>query len=231
MTAPILSFRNVGVAYRKRLSLFAKKDWVLRDLNFDLYRGEVLGVIGRNGAGKSTLLKLFGNIIEPDQGSIQRHSGITSQLLTLNLGFNRKLTGEENALMALVTHGMTIKQAKMKIDDVIKFAELEHISSQPLKTYSAGQRARLGFSISIQAKPDILLLDEILGVGDKNFKQKSKALIKEKVNSHQTVILVSHSAKTIKNLCSKAIWIENGNIKASGCANQVTDLYLKAQQA
>ncbi|WP_299593132.1 ABC transporter ATP-binding protein [uncultured Microbulbifer sp.] len=223
----LLNFQNVGVAYRKRLSIFSSKQWVLRGLNFKLYRGETLGVIGRNGAGKSTLLKLFANIIEPDEGEIYRSPNTSSQLLALNLGFNRKLTGKENAIMALVTNGSSIREAKARIQEIMQFAELEHIASHPLKTYSAGQRARLGFSIAIQAKPDILLLDEILGVGDKNFKEKSKKLIKQKLNSEQTVILVSHSPKTINNLCSKAIWIENGNIRAAGCAKEVTTEYLK----
>ncbi|WP_444958051.1 ABC transporter ATP-binding protein [Microbulbifer sp. ZKSA002] len=225
MSSPILTFSKVGLAYRGRLSLFTKPNWVLKDISFELLPSETLGVIGRNGAGKSSLLKLLADIIAPNSGKIHRQPQIKSQLLSLGLGFNKKLSGIDNALMALVTQGSSIRDAKELIPVIIEFSGLGDTIKEPVGTFSAGQKARLGFATAIHATPDILLLDEILGVGDKDFKRKSTKALKEKVQSNQTVVLVSHSIQTLRKLCDRVLWIENGMVNAIGGAQEILDMY------
>lgn len=225
MKHEIMKFEEVGLAYRRSLNPFEKKNWVLKELSFQLFSGEVLGVIGKNGAGKSTLLRLLSGIISPNKGKIIRDNKLRSQLLTLNLGFIPKLSGLDNAIISLVTQGKTIKEAKRLIDAVIDFSELNDLINQPVNTYSSGERARLGFAIAMQASPDILLLDEMLGVGDKDFKIKSAKALKERINSEQTAVLVSHSAGTIKQFCERTLWIENGKIAECGPTELVLQKY------
>lgn len=225
MNSEIMSFHNVGLAYRRSLNPFTPKNWVLKDIDFQLYRGEVLGVIGHNGAGKSTLLRLLAGIIAPNRGRITREKGIRSQLLTLNLGFMHKLSGFDNAIMSLVTQGKTIKEAHKLIDGVIEFSGIPHLMDHSVSTYSAGERARLGFAIAMQATPDILLLDEMLGVGDKEFKVKSGKALKERVQSDQTAVLVSHSPGTIRKFCERTLWIEEGRVRALGPTDTVLEEY------
>ena len=225
MNREIMSFEGVGLAYRRSLNPFSKKNWVLKDINFQLYRGEALGVIGHNGAGKSTLLRLLAGIIAPNRGTIIKESGIRSQLLTLNLGFIHKLSGFDNAIMSLVTQGKTIKEAHELVEGVIEFSGIGHLMDHSVSTYSAGERARLGFAIAMQATPDILLLDEMLGVGDKAFKVKSAKALQERVQSDQTAVLVSHSAATIRKFCERALWIEDGVVKGLGPADTVLNRY------
>ncbi|WP_445357341.1 ABC transporter ATP-binding protein [Microbulbifer sp. ANSA002] len=225
MKSPILRFSNVGLAYRKRLSLFAKPDWVLKDISFDLFAGETLGVIGRNGAGKSSLLKLLAGIILPNTGKIHRPANTQSQLLSLGLGFNQNLSGIDNALMALVTQGSGIRQAKELIPTIAEFSGLGDKIKEPVGTFSSGQKARLGFAAAIHSTPDILLLDEILGVGDKEFKKKSGEALRKRVQSNQTVVLVSHSLQTLRDLCDRILWIENGVVKEIGDAQIVLNSY------
>lgn len=221
----ILSFKNVGIALRQKKSLLSSKKIILNDITFDLYRGETLGVIGKNGAGKSTLLKLLGDIIKPDKGYIHRAPNTVCQLLSLSLGFNKNLSGYDNTIMALVTQGKSIKDAKKLTPMVAKFGGIEHIMDQPVGTYSAGERARLSFSIAINTSPDILLLDEILGVGDKEFKKLSSHELKCRIKSNQTVVLVSHSINTLKEHCDRILWIENGNVHMLDKAINVVQAY------
>ncbi|WP_444933550.1 ABC transporter ATP-binding protein [Microbulbifer sp. JTAC008] len=225
MNGEVLTFEDVGVGFRRRLNPFSKKRYILEGLSFELYQGETLGVIGRNGAGKSTLLKLLAGIIQPDKGRISRPKGIKSQLLSLNLGFNKNLSGYDNAVMALVTQGKSISEAKALASEIAKFGEIEHLMEQPVGTYSAGERARLGFSIAIRTTPEILLLDEILGVGDKKFKKRSSQELKKKVKSNQTVVLVSHSIRTLNKFCDRVLWIDEGKVKMLGSTERVLDCY------
>jgi lipopolysaccharide transport system ATP-binding protein len=227
MSDVLLTFEHVGLAYRRALNPFESKNWVLKELNFEVYRGEVLGVIGRNGAGKSTLLRLLADIIAPNKGRIKRASSTRSQLLTLSLGFNDKLSGSDNTIMSLVTQGKTIREAKKLLKKVVDFAEIEHLMEHPVSTYSSGERSRLGFSIALQATPEILLLDEMLGVGDQNFKKKSTKALKERVDSDQTAVLVSHSAQTIREYCNRVLWIEDGEMKMLGDTESVINAYEK----
>jgi lipopolysaccharide transport system ATP-binding protein len=225
MNQKILSFHHVGIAYRRTLNPFSEKNWVLRDVSFDLYRGEVLGVVGHNGAGKSTLLRLLARIIAPNTGSVEVEKGVRSQLLTLNLGFIHKLSGYDNAIMSLVTQGKTIKEAYDLVGGVIEFSGIEHLMDYPVSTYSAGERSRLGFAIAMQATPDILLLDEMLGVGDQEFQKKSSAALRERVLSDQTAVLVSHSPSTISKFCERTLWIEGGIVRSLGPTKLVLKEY------
>ncbi|AWF81865.1 ABC transporter [Microbulbifer sp. A4B17] len=225
MSSPILTFSKVGLAYRGKLSLFTKQNWVLKDISFELLTGETLGIVGRNGAGKSSLLKLLADIIAPNTGKIHRQPRVKSQLLSLGLGFNKNLSGIDNALMALVTQGSGIRHAKAMIPVITEFSGLGDIIKEPVGTFSAGQKARLGFATAIHATPDVLLLDEILGVGDREFKQKSAKALKNKVQSNQTVVLVSHSIQTLRKLCDRVLWIESGTVKSIGEAQEVLSMY------
>jgi lipopolysaccharide transport system ATP-binding protein len=221
----ILSFDDVGLAYRRTLNPFSEKNWILNDINFELYRGEVLGVVGRNGAGKSTLLRLLADIVSPNSGFISRTPGSRSQLLTLALGFIPKLNGYDNAVISLVTQGKTISEAKKLIPEIISFSEIGHLMDHPVSTYSSGERSRLGFAIAMNATPDILLLDEMLGVGDKNFQLKSSKALKKWVNSDQTAVLVSHNPAAILESCQRVLWIENGHVKMIDEASKVIEAY------
>lgn len=227
MNEEVLKFSKVGLAYHRNISFWSPKNWVINDLSFELYQGEVLGVIGKNGAGKSTLLRLIADIVSPNRGHIWRKPKARAQLLTLNLGFNNQLTGKDNAIMSLVIQGKSIKEAKSLLPAIEDFSELENLLHFPVSTYSSGQKARLGFAIAIQAKPDILLLDEMLGVGDIDFQKKSSKELKKIVNSEQTVVLVSHNPITLRSFCDRILWIDNGTTKSIGNCNSILDEYLQ----
>lgn len=231
MNEKLLSFHNVGLAYRRSVKPFSEKSWVLRDVSFELRKGEVLGVIGRNGAGKSTLLKLLADIIAPDKGKVVRTPGIKTQLLSLSLGFNPQLTGYDNAILASVMLGKSIKEAKSLIPEIVAFGEIGHLMDHPVSTYSSGEKARLGFSIAMQASPDILLLDEVLSVGDQSFRVKSGNALTEWIMSDQTAVLVSHNLNTMKRFCERILWIENGKARMLGESNEVITAYNEAVAA
>jgi len=223
--AVVLLARNIGVTYRRRTG-FLKRDRfeALRDVSFDLYQGESLGVIGGNGAGKSTLLKVLSGIIRPDKGEVV-NQGHSAALLSLQLGFDPNLTGRDNAMVSGMLLGFRRKQVEQKLDEIIAFSELEEFIDFPLHTYSAGMRARLGFSVAFHMEPDILLVDEVLGVGDADFQRKSRAEMERKIASDKTIVLVSHSTDVIRKLCNRAVWIENGETCMEGDVGEVTKAY------
>jgi len=226
MHTPLLSLNHVGVAYRRRVGLFKREPfWALRDVNFDLFNGETLGIIGRNGVGKSTVLQIIAGMIEPDVGVIKRFQPAIASLLTLQVGFINHLSGRDNAILSGLMMGLSKQRIVECIDNIIDFSELGNAIDQPVYTYSSGMRARLGFSVAILAEPDILLIDETLGVGDIRFKEKSTAAIKQRIQSDQTVVLVSHNGGLIRELCNRVAWIENGVSKAQGDSNLVLDEY------
>lgn len=225
--SPILQIEHVGVRYWQQKGWFRRKSdpyWALKDLNFDLYPGDSLGVIGKNGAGKSTLLRLMAGIIEPDAGQVISY-GAKTALMTLNSGIYPDLTGLQNILLGGVLLGFSEEEVKAKLDDIIAFAELEDFIHQPVRTYSAGMKARLGFSRAVTLEADVLLVDEVLSVGDRQFRQKSEALMKERIRSEQTVVYVSHSEKSVRDLCNRALWIEDGVVREMGTADEVVDVY------
>lgn len=224
---PIMSLKSVAVTYKKGRSLFSKdRHNVFHDLSFAIYEGESLGVIGRNGAGKSTLLKLLAGVIAPDRGEIFA-PGIKSALLSLGAGFNHQLSGRRNITINGMLLGFSRQEIEEKTDSIIEYSELGSAIDDDVKTYSAGMRARLGFSIAIQLRPDVLLIDEALGVGDAAFMRKSSQSLRNMVQSNQTVVLVSHQGATIKSLCDRAVWIEEGVLRKTGPADEVVAEYEK----
>lgn len=230
MTDKLISLTDVGVSYSSHRALkSAEKSWALNNIDLDLYRGETLGIIGRNGVGKSTLLKVLADIIEPDQGKVERQV-CRSTLLSLRVGFLNHLDARENAIMAGMLLGLQRGEAEARIPDILEFAELDSMEKVPIGTYSTGMVARLGFSIAMQIDPDILLIDEMLAVGDAGFREKSAAALRERMKSDRTVVLVAHNEQVIRNLCNRVIWIENGRCKATGTADEIFSQYKESLQ-
>jgi len=221
----VMSFHDVGISYRKTLQIFgSNNNWALRHVSFEVRKGETLGIIGRNGAGKSTLMKLLANIIDPDEGFIEREPG-TLQLLSLQVGFLMHLTGRENAIMSGMLLGLRKKDVLSVMEKIIDFSELGKQIDDPVRTYSAGMRARLGFSVAQQTNPDVLLIDEALSVGDAQFREKSKSVMVERIKSDKTVIIVSHNEQTIREFCNRVIWLHDGKVRLSGDADVVLSAY------
>ncbi len=221
----LLQVDNISLKYSIRKSYFGRQEVeVLKGLSFELMEGECLGVIGRNGSGKSTLLKVLADIIEPDSGKILRNtSSIT--LLNLQAGFDRELSGRYNVIMNGMLVGFSKKEILKILPEIFEFSELGNAFDQPIKTYSSGMLARLGFSTALKLEPDILLIDEVLAVGDVEFRKKSLEAMKKKLLSDQTVILVAHQAPILKELCDRVIWIENGVAQMEGDASEVITAY------
>ena len=212
---PVLSLHNTGLFYKRKRGVFGELFCAFKDISFDLYHGETLGIIGRNGVGKSTLLRMMAGITKPNKGTFVNY-GYQVSLLSLQLGFIPYLSGRENALLSGMLMGLRKKEVKAKMDAIIDFSELGDFIDQPIATYSSGMKARLGFSVAFQVDPDILLVDEVLGVGDAEFRQKSTKVMQEKIRSQKTIVFVSHQAATIKQLCNRAVWIEEGVSRAEG---------------
>lgn len=226
LATPVLSLDRVGVAFRQGgLSLRPRRRfWVLQDISFDLYPGETLGVIGRNAAGKSTLLRLLAGIIRQDRGNFVNR-GQNTALLSLQAGFVPYLSGRENAILSGLLLGLRRAEVEDKMQDIIEFSELGDFIDLPLSSYSSGMRSRLGFAVAYQVDPDILLIDETLGVGDEAFQAKSSRAMHERIRSDRTIVLVSHAPGTIQGLCDRAVWIEEGITRAVGDVKEVLEAY------
>lgn len=201
-----------------------EKQRVLKDISFDIKKGEFFGIVGRNGSGKSTLLKLISQIYAPDTGSITV-IGKLVPFIELGVGFNPELTGRENVFLNGALLGFSREEMEKMYDEIVEFAELERFMDQKLKNYSSGMQVRLAFSIAIRAKADILVLDEVLAVGDYNFQQKCYEYFRYLKKIKQTVILVSHDSGAIQNFCSRAMLIEKGEIKAQGSTQKILEVY------
>lgn len=229
---------NLSVNYRSMksfriksniLKIWKKKDvfTALKNINFKIEKGSVIGVIGRNGSGKSTLLKTIAGIFSPDTGTVDIKDN-TVALLSIGLGFNVELSGYENIILSGLLLGFTKEKINEKIDEIIEFSELRDFIYKPVKTYSSGMHSKLAFSITTLLDTDILLIDEVLSVGDISFREKSYAKIKEIIkNKDKTILIVSHSLNTIKEICSKTIWIDNGNLIDFDTTEKVVDNYTK----
>lgn len=201
------------------------KQEVLKDISFTVKKGEFLGIVGRNGSGKSTLLKILAGIYVPDSGTITTYGSLVP-FIELGVGFNPELTGRENIYMNGAMLGFSNVEMDQMFDDIVRFAELEPFMDQKLKNYSSGMQVRLAFSIAIRARGDILILDEILAVGDAAFQEKCNQYFAS-LSKDQTVILVTHSMENVRRFCDRAILIEHGKIIKEGNPDQVADAYLK----
>jgi ABC-type polysaccharide/polyol phosphate transport system ATPase subunit len=199
---------------------------VLSDINLKIERGETVALIGVNGSGKSTLLKLMTKIIYPSEGKIITNGKLTS-LLELGAGFHPDFTGRENIYFNAAVFGLTHSEIEKRIDDIIEFSELGNFIDSPVRTYSSGMYMRLAFSIAINVDAEILLIDEILAVGDQHFQDKCFAKLEELKKTDKTIVIVSHSLGAIKGLCDRAIWIKDGLVEMDGDVNTVIDEYLK----
>lgn len=201
--------------------------WALKNVSLTVKRGESLGLIGRNGAGKSTLLKLISGIIEPTKGHIITRGNMVP-LLKLGAGFDMDATGKENIFLNGAIMGYTHREMEAKYESIVEFSELDKFMNVPLKNYSSGMLTRLGFSIAVDVNPDILLIDEILAVGDIPFQKKCSQKIEELQKGGTTFIVVSHSMASINRLCQKAAWLKNGELEEYGAVKDVTAAYLKS---
>lgn len=203
------------------------KLWVLKNLSFEVRKGETFGIIGRNAAGKSTLLQLMASVIKCSSGRI-RINGTVAPLLGLGAGFHFDLTGRENIILNGMIMGMRKKEILGKLDAIIDFAEIGEFVDQPLKIYSSGMLARLGFSVVAHIEPDILLVDEILAVGDLEFRRKCKEKIMRIKENGTTIVIVSHDMGTIRSICNRAMWLENHEVNEIGDASSVVSSYVSA---
>ena len=223
---PIISLQDVAVRYKRSGNVFRRKSYydALKSITLDIYPGETLGILGRNGAGKSTLLRVISGIIRPDKGKLV-NQGASVSLLALQTGFDPNLNGWDNAILSGMLQGYARREVEAQLDEIIEYSELGDFFFEPLRTYSTGMRARLGFSITTIISPDILLIDEVLGVGDQHFRQKAERTMVAKIHSQQTVVLVSHSHHQIVRLCDRAVLIDEGISYATGEPHEILRLY------
>lgn len=210
-------------------SLKYEEFWALKNVSFEVEKGEVLGIIGHNGAGKSTLLKVISGILKPTEGSMTICGNIVP-MLELGSGFDYDLTGRENIFLNGAILGYSEQYLKDKYDEIVEFSELGKFIDVPIRNYSSGMLMRLAFSIATVVKPDILIVDEILAVGDANFQEKSRCRMKELMNGGTTVLFVSHSLEQIREMCDKVIWLERGEMKMCGPTDEVCDAYSGKQE-
>jgi ABC-type polysaccharide/polyol phosphate transport system ATPase subunit len=202
----------------------------LDQVSFVVKRGEAFGIVGRNGAGKSTLMRVVAGTLRPDEGRVISH-GRTSTLLQLGVGFNNELSGVRNIYLGGLAAGLRRSQIDEIYDDIVKYAELEDAIDRPIKTYSSGMVSRLAFSIGMHLEPDILLLDEILSVGDESFRVKSDQAIRELLDRAGTILFVSHNLNKVAEFCDQAMWLERGRVKGHGPAQAVVENYRAAVAA
>ncbi len=219
----VSSLKEWAVSKLKR-QLKNEMFWALKDVSFDVDRGDVVGIIGRNGAGKSTILKLISGLFKPTEGTIDTKGRIVP-MLELGSGFDPELTGRENIFLNGAILGYSEDFLKERYDEILEFSELQEFIDRPIKTYSSGMMMRLAFSVATIVKPEILIVDEILAVGDDAFQRKSHTKMMELMNGGATVLYVSHDLKQIRNLCNKAVWLERGKVMKTGNTQEVCDAY------
>jgi ABC-type polysaccharide/polyol phosphate transport system ATPase subunit len=223
----IRTFKEYAIRNIRRNLRFRSFD-ALKNVDLQVEEGEILGIIGRNGAGKSTLLKVISRVLIPTEGRV-RIRGKISPLLELGAGFHPELTGRENIFLNGTLLGHSRRDIESRLAEIIDFAELGAFIDSPLRTYSSGMGARLGFAVATSWLPEILILDEVLSVGDEAFRQKCKNRMKEFQNRGSTTLIVTHDSNTVENLCSRAVWMDHGEIKAIGPAKEIVALYRHSQ--
>jgi ABC-2 type transport system ATP-binding protein len=217
--------QSLKAALMRRARVKYEEFWALRDVSFEVPEGGTFALIGENGSGKSTLLKCIAHILRPEKGRIETHGKI-SALLELGAGFHPELTGRENIFLNGSILGLSKKQLTQRFDEIVDFAGLEHFIDTPVKNYSSGMYVRLGFSVAINVDPDILLIDEVLAVGDAEFQRKCLEKFDDFRESGKTVVIVSHAVDSIRNLCDTVGWLEHGVLRRLGQSNEVIDEYL-----
>jgi lipopolysaccharide transport system ATP-binding protein len=229
----ILSLHNVGLYYSYRKRIFGRrKFWALKDISFSLFSGETLGIVGKNGVGKSTLLRILAGILTPDKGELLIHKeNLRISLISLQAGFVPTISGRENVILSGMLLGSSKKDILSKMDQIIEFSELIDFIDEPVKTYSTGMRARLGFSVAFYSEPDVILLDEVLGVGDLDFRQKSTEAMKKRIKSKKTVVLVSHNSRLLEEVCDRIVWIEDGQSRVQGNVTEVLKQYIASRKS
>ena len=200
--------------------------WALKGVSFEVNKGDKFGIIGLNGAGKSTLLKNIAGVMKPTEGKVWV-KGSMVPLLEMGAGFDPDYSGRENIFLKGALLGYTRRFLEEKFDEIVEFSELEEFIDVPLKNYSSGMKARLAFSIATMVEPEILIVDEVLSVGDTKFQRKSREKMQSLLNEDATVLFVSHSTQQVKNICKRAIWLHQGELIAEGSAEEVCDLYEK----
>lgn len=198
--------------------------WALKDINFTVEKGDRLGIMGLNGAGKSTLLKVIAGVMKPTQGKVNV-KGVIAPMIELGAGFDPNYTGAENIFLYGATMGYSRKFIQSKYDEIVEFSELEEFIDVPLKNYSSGMKARLGFAIATAVSPEVLILDEVLSVGDAKFRKKSEAKLRGMIDTGITVLFVSHNTSQVRKICNKAIILQKGQIIESGDVDEVCDKY------
>jgi len=239
----VIEAKNIGIMFKLRherrrtlkksvMNIFKKKlstqnFWALKNVSFKVNEGESLGIIGKNGSGKTTLLRVIGGIFKPDEGSINVR-GKVSTLLSVGAGFQPELSGLENIYLNGTILGLKKKEIDAIADSIIAFSELNNFIDVPVKTYSSGMHARLGFSIAVNIERDIMLIDEILGVGDRHFREKCERKMSQFRERAKTIILVSHNTEAIKSFCNRAILLDKGIMIAEGQPEDVVEQYLKS---
>ena len=201
----------------------------VRNISLEVNQGEVLGIIGRNGSGKSTLLKMMAGVFPPDSGTISTR-GSVSLLAGVGVGFHKELTGRENAYLYGALMGRTTEQIDELIEEIQSFAELDHHFDRPIRTYSSGMKSRLGISVATAFKPDLLLIDEVLGVGDASFRKKSERRVKDMISESGTVVIVSHSLGMLKTICDRIIVLDSGSVLHEGDVELGLELYVNGEK-
>ena len=238
MSNAAISVKDVKIRYRmlNKVSFFralmspkkfTKTEYfeAVKGVSFEVEKGQILGIVGKNGSGKSTLLRAIAGIFSPDEGEIDLH-GNSISLLSIGVGFQNSLTGRENIYLSGMLLGFSREFIEEKIDEIIEFSELGKFIDRPVKSYSSGMYSKLAFSITAILETDIMLIDEVLSVGDAKFKKMSYAKMKELIsNEDRTVLIVSHSSETIKNLCNNVLWIHDGEMKMYGTTAEVLPKY------
>ena len=213
----MLELRDVSINFRSSPGTFDHGvHHVLDRVSFKLYENETLGIIGRNGVGKTTMLRIMAGILAPTSGEVITRQGIAASLLTLGLGHRLDLNGRDNAILSAMLQGASRSEALGYLEEIKAFSELGDSFEEPVRTYSAGMKARLGFTTALLTHVDVLLVDEILSVGDAQFRSKAEEAMKQRISGRQTVVFVSHSAPQVKDLCDRVLWIDQGRIRAQG---------------
>jgi len=225
---PLIELKDVDLQYKIKGNIFTKNKYynVLKNINLKIYPGETIGIIGKNGSGKSSLLKILSGVIQPTSGKIINH-GVSTSLLTIGAGFDNNLSGRDNSILSGMLQGLKSHEIKSKLNEIHDYSKLGDFFFQPVRTYSTGMRARLGFSISNTLNPDIWLIDEILGVGDHEFRQKSQKCITEKTRSNKAVVLVSHAINKLSQISHRMIYIDKEGGVILGDKKTIIKMYEK----